>query len=156
MKFIPILLITIVPISVYIVWKVKKKHYTDGDVSDRQQRKSLYIFMVGSIMVYLAFVYARFKEIDFVLFFLLVLLLAMMVSNYFIKSSMPIALNIFVAALLFTIDPIFGMIWMVCAVLVGISRIILKKHTIKEVTSGVFIALIVYFIYLYTHIQTIN
>lgn len=156
LQFLPILAFTIIPISGFIFWKVKKKDYTDLDVSNRQQRKSLYFFIAGCILVYLAFIYLRYQEIDWVLFLLFVLLVTMQVSNYFIKSSMHTALNIFVAALLFAIEPIFGGIWLGISVLVGISRIILKRHTLAEVLSGSMIAGVISFIYLYTHIQISN
>lgn len=155
-QFLPILLLTIVPISGFMYWKVRKKQYTDLDVSDRQQRKSLYFFISACISLYLVFFYYKNKEIDFVLFFLLFLLILMQISNYFIKSSMHTALNIFVATLLFVVDPIIGCVWFFIAVLTGLSRIILRRHTYKEVLSGALIAGVTSFIYLYTQIQTIQ
>ena len=155
-QFLPLLLLTIIPISFWIIYHVKTKKYTDTDVSDRKQRKGFYFFIAASILTYLTFVYLRYERTDFVLIFLLILLIAMQISNYFIKSSMHTALNIFVAALLFAIEPIFGGIWLGISVLVGISRIILKRHTLAEVLSGSMIAGVISFIYLYTHIQISN
>lgn len=152
-NFLPIFLITIVPISLWIIYNVKTKKYTDTDVSDRKQRKSLYFFIEGAMIVYLFFVYLRYERIDFVLLFLLILLMVMQVSNYFIKSSMHTAFNIFVAALMFTLNPLFGLGWLEIAMAVGFSRIILKRHSPAEVLSGIIIASLVSFIYLYTHIQ---
>lgn len=152
-NFLPIFLITIVPISSWIIYKVRTKKYTNLDVSDRKQRKSLYFFIEGAMIVYLFFVYLKYERIDMVLLFLLILLIVMQISNYFIKSSMHTAINIFIAALFFTLSPIYGLIWIVLSILVGISRIILKRHTSAEVVSGAVIAGIVSFIYLYTHIQ---
>ena len=152
-NFLPIFLITIVPISIWIIYNVKTKKYTDTDVSDRKQRKGLYFFIEGAMIVYLFFVYLRYERIDFVLLFLLVLLLVMQVSNYFIKSSMHTAFNVFVSALMFTLNPLFGLGWLGIAMAVGFSRIILKRHSPAEVLTGTMIASLVSFIYLYTHIQ---
>lgn len=152
-NFLPILLLTIVPICLWLFYNVKTKRYSNADVSDRKQRKSLYFFIEGSVAVYLLFVYLRYDKIDSVIFFLLILLIAMQISNYFIKSSMHTALNLFVAALMFTLNPVLGMVWLFISVIVGISRIILQRHTLAEVLSGMFIAGTVSFIYLYTHIQ---
>lgn len=152
-NFLPIFLITIVPISSWIIYNVRTKKYTNLDVSDRKQRKSLYFFIEGAMIVYLFFVYLKYERIDMALLFLLILLIVMQISNYFIKSSMHTAINIFVAALFFTLTPIYGLIWLILSILVGISRIILKRHTPTEVLSGAVIAGIVSFIYLYTHIQ---
>ena len=83
----------------------------------------------------------------------MVLLLVMQISNYFIKSSMHTAFNVFVAALFFAVHSGMGIFWFGIAILVGISRIILKRHTVQEVIAGAAIASFVSFIYLYTHIQ---
>ena len=80
----------------------------------------------------------------------------MQVSNYFIKSSMHTAFNIFVAALFFSINPYIGLIWLGIAILVGFTRIILKRHTIGEVVAGAIIASFISFIYLYANIQYQN
>ena len=152
-NFLPILLITIVPISSWIIYNVRTKKYTNLDVSDRKQRKSLYFFIEGAMIVYLFFVYLKYEKIDMILLFLLIFLIVMQISNYFIKSSMHTAINIFIAALFFTLAPLYGLIWLILSILVGISRIILKRHSPAEVFSGTIIAGIVSFIYLYTHIQ---
>ena len=152
-NFLPIFLITIIPISFWILYNVRTKRYTDLDVSDRKQRKGLYFFIEGAMIVYLFFVYLRYERIDMVLLFLLILLLVMQVSNYFIKSSMHTAFNIFVAALFFTLSPVYGLVWLLFSIIIGLSRIVLKRHSPAEVVSGAVIASIVSFIYLYAHIQ---
>ncbi|MCQ4034757.1 phosphatase PAP2 family protein [Kaistella montana] len=152
-RFLPILLLMILPISIWIFWNVKNGNYTNMDVSNRQQRKSLYFFIIGAILVYLLYDFFLNENTDLVMVFLMILLLVMQISNYFIKSSMHTAFNLFVAALFFSINPKLGVIWFFITILVGISRVILKRHTIEEVVSGALIAGFVSFIYLYTHIQ---
>ena len=151
-RFLPILLITIIPIVIWLVWNVKSGKYSNLDVSNRNQRKSLYFFIAAAIITYLLFDYFKNESIDLVMVFLLILLLVMQFSNYFIKSSMHTAFNVFVSALFFAKSPILGIIWLGIAVLVGITRIILKRHTVKEVITGAFIAVLVSFIYLYANI----
>ena len=153
--FLPLFLIMILPVSAWIFWNVKKKNYSNLDVSNRIQRKSLYFFIGGAITVYLIYMYLKFEVIDWVLFFLLALIFLMQISNYFIKSSMHTALNVFVAALFFTISPLLGGIWLLISILVGFSRIILKRHSPAEVFMGALLATIVSFIYLYGFIQNI-
>lgn len=155
-NFLPILFITIVPISGWIFWNVKNKRYTDADVSDRKQRKSLYVFMISALAVYLLYLYLRFNQIDWIILFLGILILLMQISNYFIKSSMHTAINLFAAALFFTISPLYGLIWLGITIVVGVSRIILKRHSPLEVLSGTIISIFVSFIYLYVHIQNLN
>ncbi|AKK74067.1 ABC transporter permease [Chryseobacterium sp. P1-3] len=151
--FLPILLMVIVPVIIWLVWNVKTGRYTNMDVSNRVQRKTLYIFIAACVITYLIFNYIRNGYLDLVMLFILLLLFVLQISNLFIKSSMHTAFNIFVAALFFTLDWRIGLLWLGIAVLVGITRIILKRHTIKEVFMGAGIAFLVSFIYLYCNIQ---
>ncbi|WP_333597679.1 phosphatase PAP2 family protein [Chryseobacterium flavum] len=151
--FLPILLMIIIPVIIWLVWNVRTGRYTNMDVSNRQQRKTLYIFIAFCVITYLIFNYIRNGYIDFVMLFILILLFTLQISNLYIKSSMHTAFNIFVAALFFSLDWKTGLIWLGIAVLVGITRIILKRHTVKEVFMGAGIAFLVSFIYLYCNIQ---
>ncbi|RLJ32348.1 hypothetical protein CLU97_1800 [Chryseobacterium sp. 7] len=151
--FLPILLMVIVPVVIWLIWNVKTGRYTNMDVSNRVQRKTLYIFIAVCVIAYLAFNYIKNGYIDLVMLFILVLLFALQISNLFIKSSMHTAFNVFVAALFFTLDWKMGLAWLGIAILVGITRIILKRHTVKEVFMGAGIAFLVSFIYLYCNIQ---
>lgn len=151
--FLPILLIIMIPVIVWLVWNVKTGRYTNMDVSNRVQRKTLYVFIAVCIIAYIVFNYVKNGYLDFVMLFILILLLALQISNFFIKSSMHTAFNIFVAAFFFAINPVAGLIWLGIAALVGITRIILKRHSPKEVFMGALIAFIVSFIYLYCNIQ---
>ena len=155
-RFLPILLIIILPSSLWIFWNVKKGSYQNMDVSNRIQRKSLYIFINIAIIIYLLYDYFVKEAFDIMMFYLLILLFIMQLSNYFIKSSMHTALNFFVAALFFSQNFWFGIIWFGISILVGISRIIVKRHTPKEVLMGFLVSTLVSFAYLYTFIQIHN
>lgn len=152
----PIVLLLIIPISIWIFWNVKTGRYTNMDVSNKNQRKSLYFFIEGAIIVYLIYEYFFRTKIDLIMIFLLILLILMQISNYFIKSSMHTAFNIFVAALFFTYSPAMGLLWLCIAILVGITRVILIRHTVQEVISGGLIAIFVSFIYLYLQLQMLQ
>lgn len=151
--FLPILLMVIAPVVIWLVWNVKTGRYTNMDVSNRVQRKTLYIFIAACVLIYLAFNYIKNGTLDFVMLFILILLFALQISNFFIKSSMHTAFNVFVAALFFALNWKMGILWLGIAALVGITRIILKRHTVKEVFMGAGIAFLVSFIYLYCNIQ---
>jgi len=151
--FLPILLIIIAPVVIWLVWNVKTGRYTNMDVSNRVQRKTLYIFIAACVIAYIAYNYFKNGYIDFVMLFILILLFALQISNFFIKSSMHTAFNIFVAALFFVLNIKMGILWLGIAILVGATRIILKRHTVKEVFMGAGIAFVVSFLYLYCNIQ---
>lgn len=149
----PILLLIVIPLITWIYWNVKKGNYSNMDVSNRRQRNSLYIIIDILIAVYLLVYFLMNDRIDFTMFFLLILLILMQISNLFIKSSMHTSLNIFAAALFFSLSPMVGFIWLIIAIIVGITRIILKRHTPKEVIMGAFLGSLVSFFYLYVFIQ---
>lgn len=151
--FLPILLLAIAPITFWISYHVRKGKYTNMDVSNRNQRKSLYFFIGAVLITYLFYNYFVNHNFDLFITFIMILLFVMQISNYFIKSSMHTAFNVFVAALFFSINPYLGIFWLGIAILVGVTRVILKRHTVKEVFTGAAIAVLVSFIYLYTNIQ---
>ncbi|WP_394674097.1 phosphatase PAP2 family protein [uncultured Chryseobacterium sp.] len=151
--FLPILLIVILPVIIWILWNVKTGRYVNMDVSNRVQRKTLYIFIVVCVMVYMVYAYLASGSIDLVMLFILILLLALQISNFFIKSSMHTAFNVLVAALFVPMSWITGIIWLGIAALVGVTRVILKRHTVREVITGAGIAFVVSLIYLYCSMQ---
>ncbi|WP_294204865.1 phosphatase PAP2 family protein [uncultured Chryseobacterium sp.] len=151
--FMPILLIVILPVIIWILWNVKTGRYVNMDVSNRVQRKTLYIFIVVCVMVYMVYAYLASGSIDLVMLFILILLLALQISNFFIKSSMHTAFNVLVAALFVPMSWITGIIWLGIAALVGVTRVILKRHTVREVITGAGIAFVVSLIYLYCSMQ---
>jgi membrane-associated phospholipid phosphatase len=151
--FLPILLIIILPIIIWLVWNVKTGRYTNMDVSNRVQRKTFYIFAAATVIAYLIFYYIKNNSVDFLMLFILILLFALQISNFFIKSSMHTAFNVFVAALFYALDWRMGIMWLGIAGIVGITRVILKRHTVKEVFMGAGIAFLISFIYLYCNIH---
>lgn len=151
--FIPILIIIIIPVAAWIFWNVKSGRYRDANVSDRKARLSLYFFLEACILAYIFYRYFVDDTADSVFIFLFILLAAMHISNYFIKSSMHTAFNIFVAALFATENVIIGILWFILAMVVGITRIILKRHSVAEVVSGALIAAVISAVYLYLNIQ---
>lgn len=151
--FLPILLIIIIPVIIWLVWNVKTGRYTNMDVSNRVQRKTFYIFTAITVILYLLFHFVKNGSVDFLMLFILILLFALQVSNFFIKSSMHTAFNVFVAALFYSSNWKMGIAWLGIAVIVGITRVILKRHTVKEVFMGAGIAFLISFLYLYCNIH---
>lgn len=147
--------IVIIPIFGWIYWNVRTGKYTNMDVSNREQRNSLYIFNFVVISIYIAALFYTQQNFHYILIilFLLLLLMVMFMSNFFIKSSMHTSFNVFVSALFFALSPSYGFIWLFLTVLVAVSRVILKRHTTKEVIMGAFIAVVISFLYLYFDIQ---
>lgn len=147
-KFFLLVIVLIFPIFLWIFKRVKSGKYTDADVSNREERKTLYYFIIAALSVYIIINYFIYNSLDPVMLYLLLLLFVMQISNLFIKSSMHTALNIFTAALFFSQNHVFGIIWLLVSIIVGFTRIILKKHSLQEVLSGTAIALVVSLLFL--------
>lgn len=135
----------------WIFIHVRKGAYTNMDVSDRNQRRSLYFFIVVILLLYLLFQYFFKSEIDPRLLFLLILLIALQISNFFIKSSMHTALNLFTAGLFYTLSPATGLLWLAITLVVAYTRTVLQRHTWAEIFTGAAIGGTVTFLYLYSN-----
>ncbi|WP_417429480.1 phosphatase PAP2 family protein [Halpernia sp.] len=142
-QFLLLFFILILPISFWIYKRVKSGKYSDADVSDRKERKTLYYFIIAALTIYILINYLITNKFETEILYLLFLLIIMQISNLFIKSSMHTALNIYVAALFFAQNHYLGIIWLIISLIVGFTRIILKKHTLQEVISGAIIAIVV-------------
>ena len=152
-RFLPILFILLLPIIGWLVYHVKTGKYTNMDVSNREQRKSLYFFISGVLLLYLTYAYFIEDQINLEIVFIFILLLIMQISNYFIKSSMHTAFNILVAAFFLVLHPFMGALWMIISFLVGYTRIQLKRHSLKEVFMGAFLALVISLVYIFMYIS---
>ena len=145
----PVVLGLALPVALFIYFNVKRGKFTNLDVSDRVQRKRLYYFILPLLSLFMVYEYAGNGKPNLENIFLCMLLLALMLSNYWIKSSMHTALNIYVAAMFYNLNPQWGYAWLSITVLVGISRLVLKRHTLAEVISGSVIGTVVSAFYLW-------
>ncbi len=148
-RFAGLLLLAIVPVTGWIIWNVKRGSYTNMDVSDQRQRRSLYPIIAAALLLYLFVTYFQTQNVDTPVVGLLVLLLLLQASNYFVKSSMHTALNVYTSALMFEVKWYWGLIWLIVTFLVAISRLILERHSVKEVLSGAGIATAISVLYLF-------
>lgn len=124
------------PVLGYIFYNVKRGKFTNMDVSDRKQRNNLYYFIMALLGIYVVITKIQGEEVPHPFYVLILLLIAMMISNFWIKSSMHTALNFYVAALFYQLNPTYGIIWAILTFVVAITRLILKRHTPAEVISG--------------------
>ena len=145
----PIILILIVPISFWIIWNVRRGRYSNMDVSNRKQRNSLYLVITGLLILYNLYVYLATGLADNRFVILTLLVITMQLSNFWIKSSMHTALNIFVAALFYQELHFLGWAWLAVALLVGYTRIVIGRHTLAEVLAGGCIGTLFSLCYLY-------
>lgn len=127
-----------IPVLIHLSKKFKKKEIEGFDVSNRKQRKKFYFFVVPLLILVNLILYFTDQPKDLISGFLFaaVLILMMQVLNYYIKSSLHVAVNVYLGFLLFGLNPSAGIFWWIFVLIIGWSRLELKKHTTREVVCG--------------------
>lgn len=127
-----------VPVLVNLYKKYKKGKIESFDVSDRQERKKFYFLVLPLLIAVnlILFFTNQSKDLIFCFLFAAILLLLMQLMNYFVKSSLHVAVNVYLGFLLFDLNPIAGIFWWIFVFIIAWSRLVLKKHTTQEVVCG--------------------
>jgi membrane-associated phospholipid phosphatase len=134
-----------VPLILWMYIKSKNGSYTNFDVSNRNQRKSLFFFLLPLLIIAIIILYktGQSKNIYISVFFVLVITLVSQIVNLYVKSSLHVSLNIYLSFVIMPINYQIGFILFILTGLIGWSRIILGRHTLKEVLFGAAIGLII-------------
>jgi hypothetical protein len=133
------------PLCLRMYFKSKNGTYTNFDVSDRVQRKTLFTFIIPIMIVVtiISFITNQASNFSISVLFGTILVIISQITNLFIKSSLHVSLNIYLAALATTADLRIGIAILLLTGLIAWSRIALGRHTRKEVVFGGLIGLII-------------
>ena len=134
-----------IPVTMWLYIKSRNGSYTNFDVSDRKQRKSVFVFIIPilSIVTYILYKSDQASHLWQSMLFGLILLFILQVVNFRIKSSMHVSLNIYLSFLIMTVNYPVGIIVLLLTAPIGWSRVALGRHSLKEVLSGTVIGLLV-------------
>ena len=133
-----LLFLSIIPTILWIFIKTKNGSYTNFSVSNQKQRTSLYVFVIVSLLATI-FVMRLTEQVDYLysgVFYGLLMLVISFLINYFIKSSLHVSLNSYIAISLYLISPVVSIAYLIFTCIVAWSRLTLKKHSLKEVLMG--------------------
>jgi len=127
-----------IPVLINLSKKLKKGKIESFDVSDRHERKKFYFFILPLLIAVnlILFYTNQSKDLIYSFLFAAILLLLMQVMNYFVKSSLHVAVNVYLGFLLFNLNPGVGVLWWIWVLIIGWSRLELKKHTTREIVCG--------------------
>jgi membrane-associated phospholipid phosphatase len=133
-----------IPISINNYVKTKNGKYTNYDVSDREQRQGFYHFLlllIGGVtgILYLTNQPAAFRHGSLVFF---VMVIVSYIINYRLKVSMHTSISVYLGITLLLINFNAGLAMLVFAILIGLSRLVLKRHTVAEVVAGLIVGLL--------------
>lgn len=140
------------PLVLKMYIKSKNGSYTNFDVSDRIQRKSLFTFVIPLMIIVtvISFKTQQTPAFSLSVLFATILVLISQIVNLFIKSSLHVSLNIYLSFLMMTVNFKVGIIVLLLSGLIAWSRVVLKRHTIAEVTYGFGLGLVISVTMLYT------
>jgi len=132
-----------IPIISWIYLKSKNGSYSNFDVSDQKQRRSLFVFAIPFLAVITVVLFATHQPVktSICMLFATILVVISQLVNFYIKSSLHVSLTLYLAFIALHINFIFGITLIIMSFFIGWSRIILKRHSLKEVFAGAIIGL---------------
>lgn len=127
-----------IPLIVWLFFKSRNGSFTNFDVSDRVQRKSLFRFAIPLLIVVTIVLFVTHQERNLCIsvLFALILLVISQIINLFVKSSLHVSFTIYLASLIFPVNYTIGIFALLFTVLLMWSRVKLGRHTVKEVLFG--------------------
>lgn len=127
-----------IPVAANNYFKTKKGHYTNFDLSDRKQRQNVYPRLLFLMAVITVILFATHQPVSFCIgsAVILAMMTASYVVNFWLKASMHTSISFFLAFGLFKLSLTGGVLMLAFAVLISVSRLVLKRHTIAEVLAG--------------------
>ncbi|WP_148562500.1 phosphatase PAP2 family protein [Spirosoma radiotolerans] len=132
------------PITWHNYSKVKRGRYADFDLSNQTQRAGFYPIVLLFSGLFTLFLISTSPYQPFnrgaVCFFLL--LTGSYAINIFLKVSLHTAVSFFLACALFGLDEYLGVLMGLFSVLIAVSRLVLKRHSLPEIIAGVLIGLV--------------
>lgn len=139
----------IVLIGIFMGYAVRRGYFTDFDVSKKEQRPLLFLFIgLVSILYFLSLLYLQGPVVLFiVLAGVLFSVLVFSFLNTRIKASIHLAT---VSALIFSLSVLYSDVFLLLLVLIPIvawSRIHIKRHTMQETIVGTATGIIVTFLF---------
>ncbi|GAB4015947.1 phosphatase PAP2 family protein [Spirosoma koreense] len=134
----------VIPISWYNYQQVKRGQYTDFDVSDQRQRAQFYPVLIGSIalMTVLLFATHQPRPISYGTACGLLLVVSSYGVNKYLKVSLHTSLSFFLTWAIYSINQPLGLVMGGFSILIGVSRLVLGRHTLLEILVGALIGLI--------------
>jgi membrane-associated phospholipid phosphatase len=136
--------LTILPLLLLIHRRVRSGHWSDRDVSDAGQRQHFYlwILLVLALSIPLFWLMRLPSALIIGTLVSLGLLGLGLLINLRSKISMHMMLGTYCAAIVGRVHLGFAFVALVLLFAVGWSRLFLGRHTLLEVTSGVFLGMV--------------
>ncbi len=132
------------PVTIWNYRKTRSGAYTNFDVSVRQQRTSFYYFLIGAFVVATAILALtrQPRPLTLGVGFALGMVIVCFGVNFLIKTSLHSAMAFFLSFTVLYYSRPLGVGMLLFAGLVGVSRLLLGRHTLQEICSGTIIGIL--------------
>lgn len=130
--------VVILPSCVYTLVRVRQGRWGNLDVSDQRERAQFYSVLFPLLLIIAGISWSADVPRPIPLGALAILMLvgSALVINSWVKVSLHTGFGIFAAAAFFFFTPILGAVVFLLAMLVGWSRVVLDRHSVREVIYG--------------------
>ncbi len=134
-----------IPLTIKMYKGSKDGTYTNFDISEKTQRQAWYFYALAllAIVTIILFVTNQSRVLCLSMLFGFILLLTSQLVNYFIKSSLHVSLNVYLAFSILPLSLITAIVLFVFVILISWSRLTLGRHTMKEIVAGGLIGFII-------------
>lgn len=139
-----LLALSILPATIWMYVKSRKGSYTNFDVSNQKQRSSLFVFILVLLTLTTILLYVT-DQPNYLNLGVLIATCLITISffvNYSIKSSLHVSLNTYMALSLSLLNISVAIGLFVFTIIIGWSRIVLKRHTFTEVCIGLLLGIV--------------
>ena len=139
----------VVPVILYIIYKMKKGDYKNFDVSERKKRNTLYPFIIVLQILLIIFLYLKNYSwlIKSGVWASLVLSGSGFLINQTLKVSMHTTVSFFIAVLLIHVELPMAFTMFFFAAAIAYSRVLLGRHTFPEIVAGTILGLFSGFVF---------
>jgi membrane-associated phospholipid phosphatase len=131
----------VIPLALWNLLNTRAGTYSNFDVSTRTQRHSMYGVSLALLVLAAVTLYA--SDVAFPLRLGMTCMLALFAvsaaANSRLKVSLHAAISFYLSVIMLAIDLRWGIPLLGCAVMVSISRLVLRRHTGVELVWGGFL-----------------
>jgi hypothetical protein len=133
-----VLAIVLIPLTIYIRSKVRKKEWGNIDASNKKERPPFYLLTIILLLVLITII-SFIPSFAFLLrgsIAVVVLLILHALLNKYIKASLHLSFASFTMLMLMGQGFTYGLLILVVIPVLFWARLILKRHTVPELLSG--------------------
>ncbi|AWV96990.1 phosphatase PAP2 family protein [Arcticibacterium luteifluviistationis] len=139
----------VLPIIGFLIYKMRKGDYENFDVSNQKKRNSLYIFSILLLALFMGYLF--FVNSTWLIKCGIIPVFLLTFSSYFINKKIKVSLHtsfsFLLATMMIQVETSAAFTMYLFAILIGYSRLHLKRHSIPEVALGAILGIAIGFIF---------